>query len=211
MMLHRCQSLLPIVFALPALACPWQAGDNYSLDKRSPGGEYSVKVKVRAKTSTGTRGYDDYAQVQFFRGQEVVHTYEWNNSDQYEPTFRESYPVIEWVADRVLRMGDDRSDQPFYDELIVSNKTDEQLRYVSVSYGRFELFWVFDLAPKSEVRLRASPAFKPNGSSNYFLGYGGMSRSGVKFEGPPMEKSRRKSPNDGPLTFRIDIAPKVLR
>lgn len=134
----------------------------------------------------------------------MIHTYEWKNPYQYEPTFRETMPVVEWVDDTVLRIGDDRSDQPFYDELIVSNSTSEHLKYFDVSYGKQESFWVFDLAPGSQIRLEASPRFKSDKSSNYFLGYGGMTRVGKKFEGT-MERKQRTSAADGPLKFQITI------
>jgi hypothetical protein len=134
----------------------------------------------------------------------VIETVEAENSDQYEFSLRKGIQVVEWVGDNILRIGENSSDQPFYDELIVLNNLDENVRHVGVSYGRFESFWILDLRPGSKVSLRASPGFKPDGSSRYFLGYGGITQSGKKFEGV-LESKQRKSPGDGPLKFQITI------
>ncbi len=81
---------------------------------------------------------------------------------------------------------------------------------MNVSYGKFETFRVFDLPPSSQITLRGSPGFKPDGSSNWFLGYGGMAQSGKRFEGT-MEGRQRKSPADGLLKFQIQINAKDLQ
>lgn len=139
-----------------------------------------------------------------------MYTTEWKNPYQYEPTFRESCPIIEWIDDTVLRMGGDRSDQPFYDRLIIYNNTDKRLKHIGVTYGRFESFRIFDLAPGKEITLEGSPGFKPDGTSNFWIGYGGASQDGREFHGN-IEKKQRTSPSDGPLTFQITINEKDLK
>jgi len=188
-----------------------QSGENYSINKTSPNGAYRVKVEVRAEEGRETtRGYIEHVKVEFLKGQEIINSYESRNPYQYEPTFHQAWPVIEWVSDSVLRMGQDRSDQPFYDELVLSNNTNEPIKYVGISYGRFESFWIFDLASKGQITLRASPRFKPDHSSNYFLGYSGVTESGKKFEGTGQSK-QRKGPSDGPLKLQITINNNDLR
>jgi hypothetical protein len=211
-MLYNALAFLIIaVVSLFGLSRIWQSGENYDVDKTSPDGIYRVRIEIRAgEGKHTTRGYIERGRYQFFKGKEILHTYEWNNPYQYEPTFRESTPVIEWVDNNVVRMGRDRSDQPFNDEFIVSNNTDEYLKYVDVNYGKNESFWVLDFAPRSQITLHPSPEFKPDHSSNYFLGYGGMTQSGKKFEGK-MESKQRKSPADGPLKFHITIKTSDLR
>lgn len=211
-MLYMCKCLFLIVAtaSLLGLSCGRLTGQEYDIDKSSPNGMYRVKVEVRAEEAKGTRDRTEHGKIQFFKGQNMIHAYEWENSDQYEPSFRETKPAIEWIDDSVLRMGEDRSDQPFFDELIVSNNTNEYLKYLSVSYGKNELFWVFDLAPESQIMLHASPRFKPDGSSNWFLGYGGRTQSEKQFEGS-IDGRERKSLADGPLKFQITINAKDLR
>lgn len=188
----------------------WQSGQKYEVDKTSPNGIYRVKIELREDKKTGTRDYTERLKVQYFKGHEVISANQWENSDQYEPSLREGLQSVEWVGDNVLRIGRDRSDQPFNDELIVSNNTNEYLKYLEVDYGRYESSHVFDLAPQSQITLHASPEFKPDRSSNYFLGYGGTTQSGKKFEGT-MESKQRKSPRDGPLQFHITIKTNDLR
>ena len=201
--------LLPLL-GLFGISCVVLSGQEYHVEKKSPNGLYRVTVELRHGKPTGTLEYTEQLKIQYIKGQEIIGTYETVNSDQYEDSLREGVQVVEWVADNVLRIGRDRSDQPFNDELIVSNNTEESIKYFGVSYGKYESFRVFDLPPKSQVRLRASPEFKPDRSSNYFLGYGGRTQSGKKFEGT-MEAQQRKSPADGPLKFNITIKTSDLR
>ena len=174
------------------------------VEKISPNGTYRVKVECRTEAPKGTRDNTERLKIQLFKHQTVIETLEDENSDQYEFSMRKGIEVVEWIGDNILRMGENSSDQPFYDELIVSNTLDENVRHVGVSYGRFESFRILDLRPGSKVILRASPGFKPDGSSRYFLGYAGTTQSGKNFEGV-MESKQRKSPNDGPLKFQITI------
>lgn len=208
--LNRFSFLIIAVISLSGQSCEWPSRLNYDIDRTSPNGIYRVRIESRADKEKGTSKYTERVRVQFFRGEELISAYMWENSDQYELSFRDTAPVIEWVDDNVLRMGQDRSDQPFFDELIVSNNTDEYFKYVGVSYGRYESFDIFDLAPGSQVTLRASPGFKPDGTSNSKLGYGGMTQSGNKFEGV-IEGNKRISPADGPLKFSITINSKDLK
>ncbi len=211
-MKYRFLSLFLVITSvgLFGLSREWQSGPKYDVDKTSPNGVYRVKIQRREEEGTGTRDSTERIRVQYFKRQELVHSYESKNSDQYEPSLLEGLQVVEWVSDNVLRTGRERSDQPFNDELIIFNNTDENIKHVGVSYGKFETFRAFDLAPGSQVKLLASPEFKPDHSSNYFLGYGGMTQSGKKFEGA-MESKQRKSPADGPLKFQITIKAKDLR
>jgi hypothetical protein len=192
------------VISLFGQSCEWPSRLNYEIDRTSPNGVYQVKIKSRAGQAKGTSKYTEHVEILFLKGQEVIRDYIWENTDQYELSFRDVAPIVEWVDNNVLRMGQDRSDQPFFDELIISNNTDEYLREVGVSYGRKESFNVFDLAPRSEITLRASPGFKPDGTSNSYLGYSGTAQSGKKFVGT-MEGKKRTSSADGPLKFSIMI------
>jgi hypothetical protein len=201
MLCKQVSILLILVASLLGLSCKTQ---NYNVDKTSPNGIYRVKIALWEEEGKGTRDYTERLKVQYFKGQEVVYSYESENSDQYEPSMREGMQVVEWVSNNVLRVGRDRSDQPYSDELVIANNTGEYIKHVGVSYGRYESFQVFDLAPGNVVTLYASPEFKPDRSSNYFLGYGGMTQSGKRFEGG-MESKQRKSPDEGALTFHIPI------
>jgi hypothetical protein len=196
--------LIIIAGCLLGFSCSRLSGRDYDIDKTSPDGTYRVRIEVRAKAPTGSRDYNEHARFQFFKGDEVVHAYEWEQSDQFEPSVQGLIPVVEWVDKNVLRMGAERTEQPFYDEVVILNNSSESLKHVGISYGRYEGFDIFDLASKSKVILHASPRFGPNGSFNRSLGYGGMTQSGKKFKGN-REGRERKSPADGALNFQITI------
>jgi hypothetical protein len=205
LMLNRCLFIFLLLAAsLIGLSCK---APNYNIDKTSPNGTYRIKIDLWEEDGKGTRDYTERLKVQYLKGPEVIYSYESENSDQYEPSMREGMQEVEWVSDNVVRVGRDRSGQPYADELIVANNTGEHLTHVGVSYGRYQSFRAFDLAPGSVVTLYASPEFNPNGTSNYFLGYGGMTRSGRRFEGV-MESKQRKSRDEGPLKFHISISEK---
>jgi hypothetical protein len=193
-----------VVASFVGVARIWQLGETYALDKASPSGKYRVKIELRQEKSTGTRDRDEHLKITYFNRDRVIQVADWVNSDQYESPLHDRIENVEWVADNVLRIGRLPSAQPFDDELIVSNNTNESLPYLEVDYGKFQSFHVFDLAPGSQTTLRASPEFKPDRSSNYFLGYGGKTESGKEFHGT-MEAKERASPADGPLKFKITI------
>lgn len=199
-----------VVASFVAAAKIWQLGDTYTVDKALPGGKYRVRIELRQEKSTGTRDRNEHLKITYFDRDQIVHVADWVNSDQFESSLRDGIETVEWVADNVLRIGRARLDQPFDDELLVSNNTNESLQYLEIDYGKFESFHVFNLAPGSQTTLRASPEFKPDYSSNYFLGYGGKIKAGREFHGT-MEAKERRSPADGPLTFKITIETTDLR
>ncbi len=204
-----------VVFVLAAcgfaiLAGILASGQNHEVERTSPDGVYRVKIEVREETGTGTRDRNERLKIQYFKQGAIIHTYESVNSDQYEPSMRKGFQVVEWLANNVLRMGEERLNRPFNDEIVVTNAANENLRYVEISYGRFESLHIFDLPPRGHISLLASPGFKQDGSSRYFLGYGGMSQSGKEFSGA-LESKPRKTPADGPLKFQITITTNDFR
>lgn len=202
---------LTVMACLSGLSCRGQTVRNYNVDKPSPGGAYRVKVDVRVEEEGDISGrFTEQGKIQIFKGQEVVYKHDWKRTDNWEPTFADAHPVVEWVGDTVVRMGQDASDQPFSDEFVITNNTDEYLSYVEINYGKYESLKVFDIAPGDEATLRASPRFKPDGSSNYSFGYGGATRSGKEFTGTGVDK-QRKSPAEGQLKFQITITPNDLK
>ena len=115
----------------------------------------------------------------------------------------EGLQVVEWVAENVVRLGRDRSQQPFSDELSIANQTGEPISFLQVSYGRFESFRIFDLPAGSSITLAASPEFKPDGTSNHSVVYAGYIHGRV-IEGDSSQK-QRTSAAEGPLKFAIKI------
>jgi hypothetical protein len=207
-------ALVLVLVGLSGLSCEGRRTRNHNVDQSSPGGTYRVKVDVRVEEEGDIFGrFTEEGRIQFFKGQEVVDHREWERTDTFEPTFIEDMPVIEWEGEHVLRMGRERTKQPFMDELTVANNSGEHLKYISVGYVRFESFQVFDLAPGSEMTLRASPEFdlnRPADKYDSYVSYGGTARSGKEFSGF-LENKQGRFLADGQLKFQITINPKDLR
>lgn len=127
-----------------------------NVERLSPNGLYRLDLTVDRRSVDGFRGYAEHVRYAFYRRNEIVTTYEFDHSDQLEPSFREMIPVIDWVSDNVFHAGSDPSEQPFMDELVISNNLDQSIKYMSLSYGKSESFWILDLPAKSSITLHAA-------------------------------------------------------
>lgn len=174
-----------------------------NFDKKSPNGTYRAKVHVWQERD-GV--YLDHIEVEVFKGQENILTYRNRDEDQYERSMRAGAQVVEWLSDNVLLMGRDSSDQPFNDELSITNNTDEHVKYLGIGFGKYQSLKVFDIPPHGKLTVYVSPEFKPDGTSNDSLSYGGQTQSGIAFNGA-IKRTRRKSPSEGPFKFEIAINP----
>ncbi len=159
-------------------------GRNYNIEKPSPTGEYRVKVDVHVEEENDLLGhFTESGKIQVFKGQGVIYAHEWKVRDNWDTTFIGANPVIEWVGDNVLRMGLDRSKESLSNQLVISNKTDESLKQMSVSCGKYESFYIFSLPPHSQVTLYPAPELNPDVSGNYSFGYAGEALNGKSFSG----------------------------
>jgi hypothetical protein len=192
------------VVGLAGLLYLLQQGRSFEVDRTSPNGDYRVKLTLREEKGNGSRDYTEIFNAQFFKGQEIVLAYDAENSDRFEPSIRQGLQIIEWVDDNVLTMREFQSNQPFDDIFIITNNTDDNIKYLNISYGNFDSYIIFDMAPKTQLKVRASPAFRRDGSSNDSLGFGGKTQNGKKFEGD-LSKLQRKSPADDPYTYEITV------
>ena len=193
--------LIAVVFGATGW-CSGPPAHEYVIDKTSPKGTYRVKVMV---TPTASRQSLDKAKFQFFHGNEIIDSWDWEQEDAWEPSFNSLLP-IQWVDDNVLHIGGKRGDAKFFDELIVSNNTGEDLKYVTVSYDRSDVFKTFGMAPGSEVKLSATPWFTVKGGE-FSFGYTGMTQNGKAVENI-ITSGERTSPSTGSLKFHIAISGK---
>jgi len=181
---------------------------DYNVERKSPSGLYSVKVDVRVEDEPSLMaGFNEWGKIQFFKGQETLDVREWERKDNFESTFIDAHPVIEWLKDNLLYMGSDQSKQPFLDDIVVLNHSSEKLKYLSVSSDKDDELVVFDLPAREEVTLRAtlvSEWLSSDGSRKYSLGYGGTSQSGKEFSNA-IEFKQAKPRADGPIVFQILI------
>ena len=175
----------------------YNVDQNLKVDKLSPTAEYRVKVDIRVEEENDPFGYfNEWAKIQVFKGKAVIYSNEWKRRDNWESTFIDNHPIVEWVGDNALRMGRDRLKESLWNQLVISNNTGEPLKHMVVSSGKYENFYIFDLLPNSQLTLYPSSGLNPD-SSEYLFAFGGETQTGKKFGGvfekkkPSVEKAVR--------------------
>ena len=190
-------------------ACTQEIAHDHTIESLSPSKLYRISLNTDSKISNDGQRASESLGLKFYRDNKLIHSYEWKNSDYYKRFLDDGLPIAEWISDNVVRFGEKTEGQPFLDSVTITNNTNENIEYISISYGKYESVWLFDVAPSKQMSLPLSPRFKPDGSSNSFLGYGGKTVSGRIFEGVLTERER-KSVADGPFTFKITLDTKDL-
>lgn len=185
-------------------ACSAPPLQEYEIDKPSPDGSFRVRVDVKRR---GAGRSLDEAKFRFLIGEEVVEQWEWKQPDPLEPSFDSLLP-IEWIDHQVLNIGKISNRVEYRDEVTVTNNSGEYLKYVDISYGKVDSYWIFGLTPGKQVTVRASPWFTYEGD-NYSFGYGGKSQSGKRFSNV-IAAGDRVFPGQ-PKKFSITISPEQLQ
>jgi hypothetical protein len=94
-------------------------------------------------------------------GQTIIRNAYAHSGDWMDISFELAYPEHAWVSENVIRFWrnpDGREDKS--DTLLVSNDTDKAIKYLKI-YAK-DMFLVFDMQPKSSLRLSFS--HQPEGS-----------------------------------------------
>ena len=177
-------------------SCSWLNTRHYNVDKLSPAGTYRLKVECTVTDEGDFAGhFTDQGKEEVFKGQETIYDNKWNYRDNWESTFIDDNPSIEWIGDNALRMGSIKSQQPFTNELLILNETAEVLKHIGVSFGKSESFEVFDLSPGARVVLQVSPGrdYNSSGDLDLSFGYGGETWSGKALQGAAQYKQPNHS------------------
>ncbi len=78
--------------------------------------------------------------------------------DEYDDLFLNLYPIHEWVSDSTLRFGEkDILTRSQHDKIIVSNNSDQSIKYLGVNFGVSELFIIVELPPGKTIQLYTQP------------------------------------------------------
>src|SRR5690349_8471955 len=125
----------------------------FKIETASPGGQYHLKLEGRGEP-LGSGIADLQRQVvtlESNKGSRVVATDNRFFVEDSGDFFRQRYPAYEWVNDLTLRFGDGSPGDRFQDRLIVTNRTDKLLDLVILHYGKYELFFIYDLGPGKQL------------------------------------------------------------
>jgi hypothetical protein len=203
--LNLSYALALVYVGLFGCSCDRTAGKESELSTASPHGVYLVRLAVKGEPP-GARPGERYRKTikleAVKEGKLVAADDVFFSEEQYDVSFAEAYPVREWVSETVLRLGDNTSSQPFADEVVVSNHTGQPLRFLSLHYGKYERFLVFDLDAGAVLKLRASPQFNREwpASSVFYRAY----TNGGELRGNAGGANRGEA-TDRPLTVAVDI------
>ena len=134
-------------------SCKWLSRNHYKIDNPSPTGAYRVKAHVTVEDDDRLMGgFHEWGGIQFLKGDEILYSYSWDYTDNFETTFRGRHQYVTWSADNLLYMGANELtiDSPV-DEIVITNRTKEDIRYLDISISKLTRVVVFDLAGASEI------------------------------------------------------------
>lgn len=196
--------VMALVFvSLSSGAC--RTGGDFRLDTTSPGGLYRVRLQGSVDPPNARPGENYVQRVRIDalkRNETFLVDDEFYREDNYEPQFLQAYPLQEWINDSTLRLGRKSSGDPFQDQIVVSNETQDPIEFLRIQYGKYEMFLAFDLAPGDELRLAASPQFFANPSAS-IVSYAAYI-NGERLDGV-VEGSQRNSPTAGSQQILVKV------
>lgn len=175
------------------------------MDTSSPDGRYKVKLEGRGEPPNAGIGefQKQVVTLETTRDAQVVAADpRFFEDDVLDVYFLRRYPVREWLNNSTLRFGDLTAKDQFQDHLVITNRTAKQLDLVIVHYGKYELFFVYDLAPGKQVELNASPQLytETPASSVYYQAFTNLVQVTGNVNGP-----KRTKDSANPTTLVVDI------
>jgi hypothetical protein len=120
------------------------------LSSTSPNQTYTVEL-------TGDKGRGGFLIPSVVRsniligGERVVRDRYLHSGDAMDISFELAYPKHAWINENTLRFWGDHRREDNLDVLLISNNTDKVIRYLQIK--TWDLFFVFDLQPQSQVKL----------------------------------------------------------
>lgn len=202
--LRLCGALTVLLAWLFCFSCSGPQAD-FKLETASPNGQYKVKLEGRGEPPNARFGefQRQVVTLETTRDAQVVAADgRFFSDDSWDVYFLQRYPVREWVNNSTLRFGDLTHKGQFQDRLIVTNRTGKQFDLVIVHYGKYEMFFVYDLAAGKQVELNASPQLDKEypASSVYYQAFAKLVRVTGNVNGPGRTKD-----SANPTTLAVDI------
>jgi hypothetical protein len=125
---------------------------------------------VHCEEEVGTQG-SNHHEVRFDvakQNRSIVENEVLYDGGFYDDRFSELFPEHSWVSSSILRFGRKDSLPPSqHDEVIVANETDQTLTYLRLNAGKYEIFLLFEVAPKSSLILNVQPQSDEGADSSY--------------------------------------------
>jgi hypothetical protein len=182
--------------------------DEFKIETTSPQGTYRVTFegKTNPRISPLAEFSSERVKLSVIKAQEIYFVKDpFFGEGALDRHFRGAFPVIEWLNDSALRLGGNLSEQPFHDEIELSNGTKENLGIVEVFYGKYERFLIFDFAPGRHLMLSASPQFSVNLPPASTVIYKATNLATGRERVRMVEGIKRKTPSEGAAKIVVEI------
>lgn len=177
----------------------------FKIDTASPGGQYHLKLEGRGEPPNARIGelQRQVVTLESEKGSQVVATDNRFFVEDSGDFFLQRYPAYEWVNDSILRLGDRSPKDRFQDRLIVTNRRDQPFDLVILRYGKYEMFFIYDLGPGKQLELNAAPQLAtglPATDAFYQAYSNGLVLTSNTVKAPP-----RSQDEPGPVSVPVDI------
>lgn len=185
--------ILCIGLIAPALVCctNQSAARASQVMTSSPGRTYTVQFEESVESQQGLMFDNRVVKFSLTKHGATVFNQELFSREKVDkPPFSQKYPRLDWRAENILRLGGDSLPESSCDEIIVTNLTSKEIAYFDVITFQPERFIIFDLQPKSTVRLYAYPENDATIADQPFL-VGGKFSDGQDIKTREVSFSRR--------------------
>jgi hypothetical protein len=187
-----------------SLACSLFDEDDLFIETRSPMGTYTLLFQGKINGTSTIAGSSEVVKLTVKRdGASYFVKDQFFGEPGLGPHFRGKYPVLEWLNDSAIRLGEEISSQPYTDRIRILNSTKEILSVLEIFYIN-ERFLILDFKPEAQLVLSASPQFRFDSSPAPTVVYRALNLA-TKRERQGMIEGKRKHPSEGPLDLELTI------
>lgn len=188
-----------------SLACSLFDEEALHIKTRSPTGTYTLLFEGKMSSTSTVAGSSEMVKLTVKKGEATYFVKDpFFGEKGLGPHFQGKYPVLEWINDTTIRLGQDVSSQPYSDRIRILNGTNETLSVVEIFYMN-ERFLILDFEPKAELVLSASPQFKFDSSPAPSVIYRALNLTTNRERQGMIEGPQRKHQSEGPLNLELII------
>jgi hypothetical protein len=128
-----------------------------------------------------------------------------HSGDDFDPSFNDLYPQRRWISNSVIRFTREDLSQQKFDTLVVRNETDQTIQYLEIKSR--DKFLIFDLKPRSQERLSASPQSRSRSDLSWLDVEGEFADGRVI----PWKGTNFIIDHEGPFEYGITITPEGVQ
>lgn len=179
--------------------------DDLFIETRSPMGTYTLLFEGKISRTSTIAGSSEVVKLTVKRDGATYFVKDpFFGEPGLGPHFRGKYPVLEWLNDSAIRLGEEVSSQPYFDRIRVVNSTKETLSLVEIFYIN-ERFLILDFESEAQLVLSASPQFRSDSTPAPTVAYRALNLTTKRERQGMVEGRKRKHPTEGPLDIELII------